>query len=74
LERNVFVDYEGVVQPAPAPRMSRTPAALTRKPPAVGEHTVEVLREFGADADRLKALLDNGAIGGPWGQPPKFLE
>lgn len=44
--RGAFVEHGGVVQPAPAPRLSRTPAALTRLPPLVGEHTAEVLAEL----------------------------
>ena len=62
--RAAFVSVEGVVQPAPAPRFDRTPAALPRRAPAVGEHTAEVLREAGfGDAD-LAALFASGAAAG----------
>ena len=44
--RGTFVEHGGVVQPAPAPRFSRTPAALDRPPPAAGQHTDEVLAEW----------------------------
>ncbi|MDQ1627546.1 MAG: alpha-methylacyl-CoA racemase [Actinomycetota bacterium] len=44
--RGTFVEHLGVVQPAPAPRFSRTPGALDRPPPAVGQHTAEVLADW----------------------------
>ena len=43
--RGTFTEHHGVVQPAPAPRFSRTPATLGRRPPAPGEHTDEVLAD-----------------------------
>jgi alpha-methylacyl-CoA racemase len=55
--RGTFVDVGGVVQPAPAPRFSRTTTAPPVAPPAPGEHTREVLRECGVDVD---ALLEAG--------------
>lgn len=46
--RGTFVDVDGVWQPAPAPRFSRTPAgARPVGPPRLGEHTLDVLREWG---------------------------
>lgn len=45
--RQTLVSVEGVVQPAPAPRFSRTPSAVRRSPPEPGAHTEEVLREWG---------------------------
>lgn len=45
--RGTFTNAEGVVQPAPAPRFSRTPSAIQRPPPMPGEHTQEVLRDWG---------------------------
>jgi alpha-methylacyl-CoA racemase len=44
--RGTFVEHGGVVQPAPAPRFSRTPGALDRLPPTAGQHTDEVLAEW----------------------------
>ncbi len=46
-DRKTFVEIEGVVQPAPAPRFSVTPGAIQRRPAGVGEHTAEVLKEWG---------------------------
>jgi alpha-methylacyl-CoA racemase len=44
--RGTFVEHHGIVQPAPAPRFSRTVAELHRAPPAAGEHTDEVLADW----------------------------
>ncbi len=60
--RGTFVDDFGTVQPAPAPRLSRTPGAIDRPPPGFGEHTDEVLDALGYDADARAALRDAGAI------------
>ncbi len=61
--RETFVEVEGVVQPAPAPRFSRTPGKIHRPPPVAGEHTDEVLAEWGFAADELGRLREAGAIG-----------
>jgi alpha-methylacyl-CoA racemase len=44
--RETFVTVDGVVQPAPAPRFSRTPSHAGR-PARPGEHTDEVLKDWG---------------------------
>ncbi len=46
VQRNTFVDRFGMKQPAPAPRFSRTAAAIRRRPPLPGEHTEEILAEL----------------------------
>jgi len=60
--RGTFVDTFGAVQPAPAPRLSRTPGAIERPPPGYGEHTDEVLDALGYDADARAALRASGAV------------
>jgi len=45
-ERGVFVEVDGRVQPAAAPRFSVTPGAVGRVP-AVGEHSTEIRAELG---------------------------
>ncbi|QNP66427.1 CaiB/BaiF CoA transferase family protein [Streptomyces genisteinicus] len=47
--RSTFVDHQGVTQPAPAPRFSATPGALTRPPALPGAHTEDVARDWGVD-------------------------
>jgi alpha-methylacyl-CoA racemase len=62
-ERGTFVEVEGVVQPAPAPRFSRTPSAIQRPPARPGEHTEDALRAWGFSAAELEQLRGCGAIG-----------
>jgi alpha-methylacyl-CoA racemase len=45
--RETFVREFDVLQPAPAPRFARTPGAIAGPPPAPGEHTAQVLKEWG---------------------------
>ena len=45
--RQTFVEIEGVVQPAPAPRFSATPGAIQRRQAGPGEHTAEIREEWG---------------------------
>jgi alpha-methylacyl-CoA racemase len=60
--RGTFVDYDGVAQPAPAPRFSRTPGGIQRPPATRGEHTEEVLTDWGFVPGELDALRVAGAI------------
>ncbi|MCU1602239.1 MAG: Alpha-methylacyl-CoA racemase [Frankiales bacterium] len=53
--RGTYAVVDGHPQPAPAPRFSRTPGALSTPPPAPGADTVEALREWGVDAGPLLA-------------------
>lgn len=47
LARQAFVEVDGIVQPAPAPRFSRTPGAVQGPPPEIGAHTAAVFAEWG---------------------------
>lgn len=58
--RGTFVEREGVTQPAPAPRFSRTPSALGLPPPLKGEHGEAILREAGFTAAEVESLLRPG--------------
>jgi alpha-methylacyl-CoA racemase len=59
--RSTFVEFAGKTQPAPAPRFSRTAPTLEQPPAHAGEHTREVLTDWGIPADRVEALLASGA-------------
>lgn len=61
-QRKTFVEAAGVIQPAPAPRFSRTAPELVRPPSFEGQHTDEVLADFGFDAERVAALRDAKAV------------
>jgi alpha-methylacyl-CoA racemase len=60
--RGAFVDIEGVPQPAPAPRFSRTPPEA-RVAPGRGEHTDEVLAEAGFSGAEVAELRDAAVVG-----------
>jgi alpha-methylacyl-CoA racemase len=62
VQRETFVERNGVVQPAPAPRFSRTGAEIQRPPAFPGQHTDEALADWGFAADRVAALREAGAI------------
>ncbi|SDY24417.1 CaiB/BaiF CoA transferase family protein [Delftia lacustris] len=52
-----------VVTTASPLRLSDTPTTLRHAPPALGQHTDEVLRErLGLDAQQLQALRDQGVV------------
>ena len=54
--RQTYVVRDGMTQPSPAPRFSRTPGQLSEPPPVPGQHTTEALAEWGlADAADLVA-------------------
>jgi len=61
-ERGTIVEFEGLLQPAPAPRFSRTPAEIRSAAPKPGQHTDEVLMEWGFGADDVAKLREVGAI------------
>jgi alpha-methylacyl-CoA racemase len=58
--RGTLVEKDGLVQPAPAPRFSATPAVLTTPPANPGQHTREVLADWGFDD--IDELLAHGAV------------
>ncbi len=60
--RESFVERDGVVQTAPAPRFSRTPGDIGATPCGVGANTREVLAEAGLSTERIEALLETGAV------------
>jgi alpha-methylacyl-CoA racemase len=60
--RHTFVVRDGVTQPAPAPRFSRTTAEIGDRPPAPGEHTVDALANWGFTADEVAKLRETGAV------------
>jgi alpha-methylacyl-CoA racemase len=60
--RGVFTETGGVCQPAPAPRLDRTPAAVQGPPPVPGQHTRTALSEWGIPDDDLARLLSVGAV------------
>jgi alpha-methylacyl-CoA racemase len=60
--RETFIDDGEVWQPAPAPRFSRTRAEVHRCAAAIGEHSEEILSEFGFTQDEIAARIESGAV------------
>ena len=61
--RGAYVDVGGAIQPAPAPRFSRTPADSPRVTPGHGAHTDEVLAAAGFATTEIAAFRASGVIG-----------
>ena len=55
-QRATFVDIDGTVQPAPAPRFSRTGAEISHGARIPGEDSLAVLRDAGFSDDEVEAL------------------
>jgi len=60
--RAAFVELAGVRQPAPAPRLSRTPGEIRRPPPLLGEHSRERLAALGLGTEEIERLIALGAV------------
>ena len=62
LHRRTFLEVDGVTQPAPSPRFSRTVAEVRHGARKPGEDTAEVLASFGFSADEINGLRSRAAI------------
>ena len=62
VHRGTFTEVAGIVQPAPAPRFSRTPGDIARPPAHPGQHTDEVLTDWGFETAEVAKLRDAGAV------------
>jgi alpha-methylacyl-CoA racemase len=60
--RASIIERDGVPQPAPAPRFSRTTPQIERSSPWPGQHTDEALRAWGVPADEVEKLRETGAV------------
>ncbi|MGH9103742.1 MAG: CaiB/BaiF CoA transferase family protein [Acidimicrobiales bacterium] len=60
--RGTFTEVGGVVQPAPAPRFSRTPGGVPGPPAPPGRDTDAVLADFGFDSGEVAGLRASGAV------------
>jgi len=60
------IEYPGGKEPVPVAspplRLSETPAPRVRRAPMLGEHTDEVLSEFGFSREEISALRQASAI------------
>jgi alpha-methylacyl-CoA racemase len=60
--RATFIEIDGVTQPAPAPRFSRTMPAAGQAAAAPGEHSAAVLADWGFSAESIETLKGAGVI------------
>ena len=61
-ERETFVNFEGVTQPAPAPRFSRTQGTIQSSANLTGENSEEILERWGFTSDQISKLRENSVI------------
>lgn len=61
--RGTFVEIDGVAQPRPAPRFSRTDPEVRNPPPIPGQDTDAVMAELGLSAAEIARLKASGIIG-----------
>lgn len=62
IARSTFVEVAGAMQPAPAPRFSRTPPTIAMPPANAGQHTDTALADWGIPTDEIGKLRTAGAI------------
>lgn len=60
--RDTYIEVEGVTQPAPAPRFSRTPSQVKHAGPEPGQNTDSVLTSMGFGEAEIASLKETGAI------------
>ncbi|QIB66755.1 CaiB/BaiF CoA transferase family protein [Kineobactrum salinum] len=61
--RNTYIEVDGVTQPAPAPRFSRTPSEVAHGAHGIGEDTEATLAAMGFAASEIRQLRESGCIG-----------
>jgi alpha-methylacyl-CoA racemase len=62
--RELFSEHDGIRQPAPAPRFSRTPGRIQGPAPRAGEHGAAALADWGVDPDAVARLRESGVLAG----------
>ena len=60
--RQSFIEIDGVIQPAPAPHFSRTPAGRPTPPQETGQNTRAALADWGIGQQRIDRLFACGAV------------
>jgi alpha-methylacyl-CoA racemase len=60
--RDSFIDIDGIVQPAPAPRFSRSEVGVSHGSRIPGEDTLTVLQEAGLSEAEINELVESGAV------------
>ncbi|PLW83097.1 carnitine dehydratase [Kineobactrum sediminis] len=61
--RNTYIDVDGLTQPAPAPRFSRTPSQVAHGAHTLGEDTEATLAAMGFAESEIRQLRESGSFG-----------
>ncbi|MFC3230166.1 CaiB/BaiF CoA transferase family protein [Marinibaculum pumilum] len=61
--RGTFVEVDGITQPGPAPRFSRTPGGIRHRAPKPGEGADATLKDWGFADDQVAAMRNAGVLG-----------
>ena len=61
-ERGVIIDIDGVPQPAPAPKLSRTPGKVTKAGGLRGSDMREILMELAYPEEKIRDLLETEIV------------
>ena len=61
-ERDLLVELDGLLQPAPAPRLSRTPGKVLQPGRPRGAHTREVLEQLGYGSEEVEVLFEKEIV------------
>ena len=62
IDRNNFIDVDGVIQPAPAPRFSSDDKAEIKKAPEIGQDNNDIMREIGYSDEEIKKFYEDEVI------------
>jgi len=62
MARSTFITVDGVTQPAPAPRFSRTVPEVRHGSRTPGHDTVSILADFGFNGDEIEALQKDDVV------------
>ncbi len=60
--RKTYVNVDGIQQPAPAPRFSRTKSEIRHAPTETGEQTLQALSDWGLSESDISDLIDRGVV------------
>lgn len=60
--RGTFTEVDGITQPSPTPKFSRTKPKIASRPPLAGQDTDAALTCWGFGSDEIAALRASGAI------------
>ena len=63
IARKTYIEVDGLTQPAPAPRFSRTPSEVAHGTHEAGQDTDQVLQAMGFGEQDIASLREGGAIG-----------